>query len=116
MMPERGETELRPGWSALLDVMVFRIVPGYKGDNDYRLEVQRPDGAWQPVHMRTVAVLVQFFFENEERLYPPPRYLGGEKFMRFLDDAVELGANKAVEKLQDEKRRKREREQANVGR
>lgn len=88
------------------DGVAFRVVEGRKAPGDLRLEVQARNGLWRPVTMRMVFFLADFFFENEELLYPPPRYLGGAKFRRAVKQAMEKGYKQADASLQVERQRK----------
>lgn len=96
-----------------------RVVRGHKPDpqnptrkhpGDLRLEIETRSG-WVPVKMALVGLLANFFYENEETLYPPPRYEGGKKFWRWLRLAIDdwQKASSQLEDEKDEKRRKLEK-------
>lgn len=69
----------------------FRIVHGTKRPGDLRIEWLGDGGFWVPLSFEPVAFLVDFFFENEDRLYPRPTYQGGDYFMAFLRSSVRHG-------------------------
>jgi hypothetical protein len=72
------------------------------------MEWQTDDG-WQPVTMAAAAIMADFFFDNEDVLYPPSRgFKGGRKFMEFLRLAVKEGWQTAVHGLQRERAAKEE--------
>jgi hypothetical protein len=75
-----------------IDGVFYRVLHGRKGPGDLRLE-HRVDGAWKPVRMRTGAMLADFFFENEEVLYPDAK--GGKKYLEYVRDATKYGWDKA---------------------
>lgn len=81
----------------------LRVVPGYKAamnGQDLRLDWLTP-GGWCPVPMKAIAFMVAFMYENEERRYPSGLgYQGGEKFMRYLRDALKFGVDNADAALQ----------------
>lgn len=81
----------------------FRVVRGSKSPDDLRLEWST-GGQWWPVHMAAVALMADFFYENEDRLYPPPRYRGGRYFLDYLYESVIKGWERADLKLRLEKR------------
>lgn len=65
----------------------FRIEPGKKqarvsGGQDLRLEAWS-GRAWVPVEMALGAFLADFFYENEEVLYPPPN-MGGQYYIEYV--------------------------------
>ncbi len=66
----------------------FKVVPGKKRPDDLVVEVFVPEvhasGEWRPVEMRIAGMLHAFFCENEERLYPRPRFLGAECWKMWL--------------------------------
>ena len=67
--------------------MKFRKVKGKKHPDDEILLVST-EGE-EAVTMRDIAVMVVHKYYNEELLYPPPKFEGGEMLMRFLRDCVE---------------------------
>jgi hypothetical protein len=82
----------------------YRVVAGYKGPDDLRLEWCCA-GAWQPVHMAHAAVHTAFFCENEDVLYPWPA-AGGNYFLGFLHTSARRGWIYAVNELQNQKENK----------
>ena len=97
----------RDGWSRRIDGISFRIVRGRKGPNDLRLDWY-VDGQWRPIHMRIAALLTDFFYENEDVLYPPPAK-GGQKILDYLRWAAKNGWEKAEAGLRAERELKRAR-------
>ncbi len=96
-----------PGVPFYVDPMWYRVVEGYKGPADLRLE-WRIARAWQPIPMAHAALHTDFFYENEDVLYPPTDgYQGGNYFMTFLRNSATDGWHSAVAKLEDEKKNKR---------
>ncbi len=73
----------------------FRIVPGTKRPGDLRLEWLGNGRYWLPLSYEPVGFLIDFFFENEDRLYPRPTYQGGDYFMAFLRASVRHGYHDA---------------------
>jgi hypothetical protein len=41
------------------------------------------------VEFRDVAMMCLFFMQNEDVLYPPPRYKGGEMFADYIRETLE---------------------------
>lgn len=72
----------------------FRVVRGKKGPADLRLDWLLSVG-WQPVCVDIVGLIADFVYENENYLYPPPRFKGGEKFMAYIRQAVGDGYRQA---------------------
>lgn len=68
--------------------LAHRVVAGNKGPGDLRLEVWVPapgtEGHWRGVEMRIAGMHHAFFIENEDLLYPPPRFLGGDYWRAWL--------------------------------
>ena len=90
----------RDGWQATIDGIPMRVVQGYKSPDDLRME-WHVDGRWIPVRMNVGAVLADFFYENEDHLYPSGA--GGRKYLGFLHEAARHGWRQAVGRLADEK-------------
>lgn len=63
-------------------------------------------GQWQAIPMEAVAILTDFFYENENVLYPPPAE-GGDYFMTYLHGAATEGFGVVEVQLQAEKQQKR---------
>jgi hypothetical protein len=78
----------------------FRVVRGkkqpkygpnpYENPHDLRLDVM-VEGRWRPVNMETTFLMVDFFYENEDVLYPRPRFEGGKKFLDEMRKAARSG-------------------------
>lgn len=66
--------------------MKFRKVKGKKHKDD-KILLAKTDGE-EAVTMRDIAVMVVHKYYNEELLYPPPRFEGGEMLMRFLRECI----------------------------
>jgi len=94
----------------LIGGVYIRCVPGRKAPDDMKLEIRVSHGReyipdeWRAVPMTLVAYMTEFFYKNEDNLYPPEEgYLGGEKFLQFLHDAVRNGYETATAGLEWEK-------------
>lgn len=73
------------------DGIRYRVIEGRKGPDDLRLE-RRVDGEWRPVKMESGFMLADFFFENEQVLYPRAKgHRGGFEYLRALQDATRHG-------------------------
>lgn len=90
--------------------MHFRVVPGSKTPRgpgqDLRLDWLRSDGCWRPVKMAHAGLIVDFFFENEDVLYPPPQFDGGRRFTDYLKHGLKHGWQSAEAGLRIEKEAK----------
>lgn len=106
MTADAAKRNFYVGWKTDIGGVHYRVVEGYKSPEDLRLE-WRCAGQWRPVHMAHAALHTQFFFENEDALYRSPRSAGGNYFLGFLHDAAKRGWETAVQKLEDEKKRRR---------
>lgn len=93
------------GQSGVVGGIPWRIRKGRKMDGDLIVDLLAPDG-WHPVKMSLVGLLTQFFYENEQRLYPPPRFRGGEFFVAFLRGCIRIGWSDASAMLEDQRRRR----------
>lgn len=97
------------GQTFTFDGITFRVQQGDKRTADgtegvdLRLDWYTPDGRWVAIGMGTVAFMADFLFENEDVLYPPPRYQGGGKFWGFIRHAMKHGHEKAIAGLNAEK-------------
>lgn len=89
------------GQSFSIDDMHFRVVAGKKGPDDLRLD-QLVDGKWVAVRMAVGGMMADFFFENEEVLYPPPAK-GGKKYLDYVRDAARFGWERAEAALRVER-------------
>lgn len=79
----------------------MRVVRGRKSAQDLKLE-WLVGGQWVAVPMAAAALLTDFFYENEDCLYPPPA-AGGEYLLAYLRQAAENGWQSADARLQNEK-------------
>jgi hypothetical protein len=72
----------------------LRIVQGEKAPEDRRLDVRCP--TWEPVKMALGGLLTDFFYENEQILYPPTPNVGRGRGQRggayYLDAMKEAAA------------------------
>ena len=84
------------GWGSEISGIHFRVVQGQKSPNDLKIEWLTAFG-WRPIEMDAAALLADFFYENEEALYPQTNgYKGGQKFWEFLRHAMRHGWVRAV--------------------
>jgi hypothetical protein len=82
----------------------MRVVKGKKAEDDLRFEWQVPGGEWRAVTMAAGGIMADFWYENEDVLYPPSAgFLGGEKYAQYLDQAMREGWDAADAVLQGEK-------------
>ncbi len=59
---------------------------GTKGDDDWIIE------AWgRPITFAELAQLFIELYKNENRIYPPPRYKGGDMLLEFLHECLLAG-------------------------
>lgn len=98
-----------------LDGLRWRVVKGKKtslvpGEDDLRLEHMTPQG-WRPTAMALVFMLTDFWYENEDVLYPKPRFQGADYLLRAIKRAALNGFQSEVDRLEGEKVRKRQKEQ-----
>ena len=98
----------KAGQSFTINGVVFRIVEGVKEPpGDLRLEVLADEG-WVPASMTLGFFLADFFYENENHLFPPSNgFEGGEMYIDACRDAGQSGWRKAAEVLQEQKRQSR---------
>lgn len=98
----------------------FRVIAGAKTGNgrlpanDLVLQWEAA-GRWVSIGFNVVALLVDFLYENEEELYPPPghhnahdwtNYRGGKKVRDFIGQAINHGHGHAIRHLEYEKTNK----------
>lgn len=88
----------------------FRVGNGTKKPGDLTLQVHTATG-WRCVSMETSFLLADFFYENEEWLYPPgggPRgtWIGGKKFTEGQRRAIAHGYVAATQFLEAEQRQR----------
>jgi hypothetical protein len=89
----------QPGDDLMLDGIRYRVTNGRKGPTDLKLEMRAPD-LWLPAPMSAGFVLADFFHENEDGLYPPPRYEGGDMFLAWCALAALHGWRRPFNKLE----------------
>lgn len=108
------ERRFQAGQTFTFDGITFRVQQGDKRTAegvegvDLRLDWYTPDGRWVAIGMGTVAFMADFLFENEQVLFPPPRYQGDGKFWTFLRHAMKHGHDKAIAGLEAEKSMKQQ--------
>lgn len=94
-----------------MDGVRFRVTEGRKAAGDLRMEWLGASGEWQPMTFLPVFALCDFFYENEDVLYPPPAK-GGDYFRQAVCFAMRDGWRIQADRLRGEKsdaaRRKRE--------
>lgn len=95
-----------PGQTLTIDGLTFHVTQGHKHPDDLRLEVEGTDGVRRAVHMRLGAMLADFFYANETRLYPPPA-LGGRKYLQYVSHAARFGWDRADLGLRMERAQRR---------
>ena len=95
-------SELVDGWEAAFDGIQFRIGKGEKSADDLVLQWLTP-GGWRTLRFEAVFYMAQFFFENEDRLYPAAHQLGGRKFLGAISTAALRGADEAWQTVLREK-------------
>lgn len=79
----------------------WRIRGGSKSADDLVIELYCPN--WTPVKMALGGAITRFLYENEDRLYPPPRYKGGRKYLEYLRDCIAGEWAWATAKLEQER-------------
>ena len=84
----------------------IHVERGVKHPEDLRLKWHTSEG-WTAVPMCAGFVLADFFWENENVLYPRGRGLGGEMYLRQLAWAGRHGWEGAQAHLEADQRRKR---------
>lgn len=91
------------GWRGTVDGVTLRVERGKKGPADLRMDVF-VGGEWKPVHMSLGCVLADFFFENEDVLYPPSQgFAGGTYYLRALAEAPKVGWEAVVGRIRSER-------------
>lgn len=89
--------------------MDFRVRQGRKAPDDIVIDWCTSSG-WVPIGFDVLGLLHDFFYENEEVLYPSPMgYMGGAKVTDFERFAVKHGHDAAIHRLESEKRMKQSR-------
>jgi len=85
----------------------WRIVQGNKGPTDLILELEGRTG-FAPARMALGGLMADFFYQNEERLYPRTfGYRGGELYLDFLRVALRRGWRQAHLELEAEREKRR---------
>ena len=96
------------------DGIRFRVREGRKSSQrnpdhqDHVMEWWTPKG-WVPIRFLTVGVMFDFLYWNENGLYPPPTWQGGNKLLAYLRHAAKHDIDKAEAGLQAEKAAKAQR-------
>lgn len=87
----------------------WRVRTGAKHPEDLVLEIN-VEGYWLAVSMTLGFLLADFFFQNEDVLYPPSQgYRGGYKYLNDCKVAALHGWDKAAAGLRAEKAMKADR-------
>lgn len=91
----------------------FRVCTGTKGPDDLVLKWQLHDGRWAPILFDAAFLMADFFYENEEALYPSyrPNNQGGEKFRCAVFVAVKYGWREASRRVALERQQRRQRQE-----
>lgn len=85
----------------------WRIVTGMKSEDDLRMDIQVGE-KWVAVKMDLGFLMADFFYENENVLYPPSQgFRGGQMYLDFCRGAAYMGWTHASETLSDQRRRKK---------
>lgn len=93
------------GWKHKVAGIHLRVVTGKKSPDDLRIEWLTSEG-WIAIPMAAGAVMADFWYENEDVLYPPPA-MGGRKYLSYLATAARDGWEAADATLQAERAAKR---------
>lgn len=99
-----------PGMTFTMGGVPFRVEAGYKAGDDLRLMWQGPE-RWEPVPMVAMAMMYQFFVENEYRLFehnPHWKIDPKDHFDHYLSEALSHGFHEADERFIIQPRRKRD--------
>jgi hypothetical protein len=104
------ERRFHEGDTFSIPPMEYRLVQGKKSPDDLRLD-WRWVGAngrsmWQPISLDQVAFIVDALADNENVLYPPPRYDGGARVLSFVRMAYRDGYERALASLHQERQNK----------
>lgn len=89
-------------------LMDLRVVQGDKALDDRRLDLRCP--VWQPIKMALGCLLSDFFFENEQVLYPPTPnggrgkgVRGGQYYLAAANEAAASGWLPVAERIETER-------------
>lgn len=83
-----------------VDGLWFKVERGKKAPDDLRLDILAAyrdeetglvEARALPVSMSFSAILADFFYENENVLYPPPRFKGGKRHSQHMALAEQQG-------------------------
>lgn len=84
----------------------YRVRQGRKGPDDLVLELEGHRG-FVPAKMALGALMADFFYQNEESLYPRQfGYRGGDMYFNFLLSAIRRGWREACLELEAERQRR----------
>lgn len=105
------EPKFQAGDNGSIGGVEWRITNGRKVERkgrpvtgDLRLELWVPE--WTPVKMALGFLEADFYYQNENRLYPQNLgFQGGERYLNFVRGAAYLGWEAAVAQLDDERNR-----------
>ncbi len=77
-----------------------RYVRGNKGPGDMKLEINT-DGEWYCMPYYDLLHIIQICMDNEDRIYPPPDYLGG----KYLEGAIrELFSGMSIDEIAERRK------------
>lgn len=100
-----------PGQVEDIDGFTFRIRQGRKGPNDLVLDLWN-GREYAPVPMGLGGLMADFFYQNEERLYPQQYgFDGGERYLRFLRDCTRRGWRDVLSELKGQKLARQQRDE-----
>lgn len=86
----------------------FRVRKGRKGPQDEVLDCWNGI-AWVPIKMSLQYMMGRFIYQNEDKLYPPPTFQGGEMFLDQFSKAAREDWRTGVAELNAQKQAKRDR-------
>lgn len=101
------ERRFHAGDTFNIDGVDYRVVKGKKAIDDLRLDWWQA-GSWRPVTLDHAALIVDMIAENEDVLYPPPRFKGGQMVMEFVQRARKHGWGAARSTLHQQRANKAE--------
>ena len=65
------------------------LADGDKGPGDKRIKIKT--NGWEVLRYRHLLRIILKLYENEERIYPRPKYEGGRKLLRAIEHACLTG-------------------------
>ena len=78
-----------PGDTFKMSGLRFRVIRGDKAgsgrepSDDYVMQWENAGGRWVSIGFDVVALLVDFLYENEDELYPPPGHANARDWTNF---------------------------------